>query len=83
VVALNRAVAVAMRDGFEAGLQLINALLAQGELNDYPLAHAAQADLLRRLGQSDDARASYRRAIAITKQEPQRRFLAKRLSELT
>lgn len=82
VVELNRAVAIAMRDGYEAGLALINSLLERGELNDYPLAHAAQADLLRRLGHVDAARTAYSRAIAITKQEPQRRFLAKRLSEL-
>ena len=82
VVELNRAVAIAMRDGYEAGLVLIDSLLERGELQDYPLAHAAQADLLRRLGRVDDARAAYLRAIANTKQEPQRRFLTKRLSEL-
>ena len=82
VVELNRAVAVAMRDGCEAGLVLIDSLLERGELQDYPLAHAAQADLLRRLGRVDDARAAYLRAIASTKQEPQRRFLTKRLNEL-
>lgn len=82
VVELNRAVAVAMRDGYAAGLVLIDSLLERGELQDYPLAHAAQADLLRRLGRVDDARAAYLRAIASTKQAPQRRFLAKRLSEL-
>ncbi len=82
VVELNRAVAVAMRDGYEAGLPLIDSLLERGELADYPLAHAAQADLLRRLGRIDEASAAYQRAIAITKQEPQRRFLTKRLCEL-
>jgi len=83
VVELNRAVAVAMRDGYEAGLVLIDSLLERGQLQDYPLAHAAQADLLRRVGRVDEARAAYLRAIASTKQEPQRRFLTKRLNELT
>ncbi len=82
VVELNRAVAVAMRDGPETGLELINAILARGELADYRLAHAARADLCRRLGKTADARASYERALALTRQEPERRFLERRLSEL-
>jgi RNA polymerase sigma-70 factor (ECF subfamily) len=82
VVALNRAVAVAMRDGPQAGLELIDALLAQGELADYRLAHAARADLCRRLRQTADARDSYQRALALTRQEPERRFLERRLREL-
>lgn len=82
VVALNRAVAVAMRDGPAAGLNLVNAVLARGELNDYHLAHSARADLCRRLGNKAEARASYERALALTRQEPERRFLEKRLAEL-
>ena len=82
IVALNRAVAVAMRDGPTAGLALIDAILARGELADYRLAHAARADLCRRLGQTGDARASYERALALTRQEPERRFLERRLAEL-
>ena len=83
VVELNRAVAVAMRDGPEAGLELIDAILGRGELDDYHLAHAARADLCRRLGKSAQARASYQRALALTRQEPERRFLERRLSELS
>ena len=82
VVELNRAVAVAMRDGPEAGLALIDAILARGELADYRLAHAARADLCRRLGRSAEARASYERALALTRGEPERRFLQRRLAEL-
>ena len=82
VIALNRAVAVAMRDGPEAGLRLIDAILGRGELSDYRLAHAARAELCRRLGRAADARASYERALSLTRQEPERRFLARRLSEL-
>jgi RNA polymerase sigma-70 factor, ECF subfamily len=82
VVALNRAVAVAMRDGPAAGLSLIDALLARGDLADYHLAHAARADLCRRLGRTADARTSYERALALTRQEPERRFLERRLAEL-
>ena len=82
VVELNRAAAVAMRDGPEAGLALIDAILARGELADYLLAHSARADLCRRLGRVEEARASYRRALALTKQEPERRFLERRLLEL-
>ncbi len=81
VVALNRAVAVAMRDGPEAGLALIDELLGRGDLADYHLAHAARADLLRRLGRPADARAAYQRALALTQQEPERRFLERRLAE--
>jgi RNA polymerase sigma-70 factor (ECF subfamily) len=82
VVALNRAVAVAMRDGPEAGLALVDELLQQGELKSYHLAHAARADLCRRLGRSADARASYERALELARQEPERHFLRRRLSEL-
>ena len=82
VVELNRAVAVAMRDGPAAGLALIDALLAAGQLGGYHLAHAARADLLRRLGRPDDARAAYRRALDLTRQGPERRFLERRLREL-
>jgi RNA polymerase sigma-70 factor (ECF subfamily) len=81
VVELNRAVAVAMRDGPRAGLELIDAILARGELADYHLAHAARADLCRRLGRADDARDSYLRALSLARQEPERRFLERRLRE--
>jgi RNA polymerase sigma-70 factor, ECF subfamily len=82
VVELNRAAAVAMRDGPAAGLALIDAILARGDLADYPLAHSARAELCRRLGKTGDARASYERALGLTRQEPQRRFLERRLAEL-
>jgi RNA polymerase sigma-70 factor (ECF subfamily) len=82
VVELNRAVAVAMRDGPAAALPLVDALLAGGELQDYRLAHAARADLCRRLGDREQARASYERALALTRQAPERRFLERRLAEL-
>ena len=82
IVALNRAVAVAMRDGPEAGLELLDDILATGDLADYHLAHAARADLCRRLGRTADARDSYELALALAKQEPERRFLHKRLQEL-
>ncbi|QEY65835.1 RNA polymerase sigma factor [Metapseudomonas lalkuanensis] len=82
VVALNRAVAVAMRDGPEAGLAEVDALLESGELRDYHLAHAARADFCRRLGRKDDARAAYHGALALARQEPERRFIEKRLREL-
>jgi RNA polymerase sigma-70 factor (ECF subfamily) len=82
VIALNRAAAVAMRDGPAAGLALIDAILAGGDLADYRLAHAARADLCRRLGRTADARAAYERALALTRQEPERRFIARRLREL-
>jgi RNA polymerase sigma-70 factor (ECF subfamily) len=82
VVELNRDVAIAMRDGPEAGLALIDAILARGDLTDYHLAHAARADLCRRSGRTAEARASYQRALALTIQEPERRFLERRLAEL-
>ena len=82
VVALNRAVAVAMRDGPAAGLPLIETVLADGQLQHYHLAHAARADICRRLGRHADARASYERALALARQEPERAFLAARLREL-
>jgi RNA polymerase sigma-70 factor, ECF subfamily len=82
IVELNRAVAVAMRDGFLAGLQQIDEILARGDLADYHLAHAARADFCRRLGRVDDARAAYQKALTLVKQEPERRFLQKRLREL-
>jgi RNA polymerase sigma-70 factor (ECF subfamily) len=83
VIELNRAVAVAMRDGPAAGLALIDALLETGDLSSYHLAHAARADLCRRLGRTSDARAAYERALSLTQQEPERRFLERRLAELT
>jgi RNA polymerase sigma-70 factor (ECF subfamily) len=82
VIDLNRAVAVAMRSGPEAGLALIDGILARGELADYHLAHAARADLCRRLGRTAEARASYERALGLARQEPERRFLESRLAEL-
>jgi RNA polymerase sigma-70 factor (ECF subfamily) len=82
VIELNRAVAVAMRDGPAAGLALIDAILERGDLLDYRLAHAARAELCRRLGRTADARASYERALALTRQQPERRFLERRLTEL-
>jgi len=82
VVELNRAVAVAMCDGPAAGLALIDGLMSGGELSSYHLAHAARADLCRRLGRTSEARAAYRRALALTQQTPERRFLERRLAEL-
>ena len=82
IIELNRAVAVAMRDGPAKGLELVNVLLERGTLAQYHLAHAARADFCRRLGRKTDARASYQRALALAKQEPERRFLGKRLREL-
>jgi RNA polymerase sigma-70 factor (ECF subfamily) len=82
VVELNRAVAVAMRDGPTMGLELIDAILARGDLADYHLAHSARADLCRRLGRMAEARASYKRAFGLTWQGPERRFLERRLREL-
>jgi RNA polymerase sigma-70 factor (ECF subfamily) len=82
IVDLNRAVAVAMRDGPLAGLELIDAILARGDLADYHLAHAARADLCRRLGRTTEARESYQHALALARQEPERRFLEGRLREL-
>jgi RNA polymerase sigma-70 factor (ECF subfamily) len=82
VIELNRAVAVAMRDGPAAGLMLVDAILARGDLADYHLAHASRADFCRRLGRNADARASYQRAVALARQEPERRFLERRLALL-
>ncbi len=82
VVALNRAAAIAMRDGALAGLTLIDAILATGDLTDYHLAHSARADLCRRLGRTSDARAAYQRALDLARLEPERRFLQRRLGEL-
>lgn len=82
VVELNRAVAIAMRDGPGAGLSQIEGLLAKGELDTYPLAHSAKAELCRRAGQMDEARASFEKALALTSQEQQRRFLERRLAEI-
>ena len=82
VIELNRAVAVAMSDGPITGLNLINGIFARGELENYHLAHAARADLCRRLGQIAEARASYERALGLTQQEPERRFLMQRLAAL-
>jgi RNA polymerase sigma-70 factor (ECF subfamily) len=82
VVHLNRAVAIAMHDGPEAGLMHIDALLEQGKLTTYYLAHSARADLCRRLGRSAEARSSYEKALALTQQEPERRFLQERIRQL-
>lgn len=82
VIELNHAVAVAMRDGPDAGLARVDAILGRGDLRDYHLAHAARADLCRRLGKGAEARMSYNRAIALARQEPERRFLQRRLAEL-
>jgi len=82
VVELNRAAAVAMRDGPAAGLALVDAILGRGALEDYHLAHSARADLCRRLGRTADARAAYERALALARQGPERRFLERRLAEL-
>ena len=82
VIELNRAAAVAMRDGPAAGLELVDSLLARGELGDYQPAHAARADLCRRLGRAAEARESYRRALDLTQQGAARRFLERRLAEL-
>ena len=82
VIELNRAVAVAMRDGPAAGLAVIDGILAEGHLADYYLAHSARAELCRRLGRTADARASWERALSLTVQEPERRFMTRRLKEL-
>jgi RNA polymerase sigma-70 factor, ECF subfamily len=82
VVELNRAVAIAMRDGPGVGLSLIDAVLAQGELANYYLAHSARADMCRRLGRIAEARSSYEKALALTQQEPERKFLQERLRQL-
>jgi RNA polymerase sigma-70 factor (ECF subfamily) len=82
VVHLNRAVAIAMRDGPEAGLTHIDAVLEHGELANYYLAHSARADMYRRLGRTAEARASYEKALALTRQEPERQFLQERIRQL-
>ena len=82
VVELNRAVAVAMRDGPSAGLELVDDILARGDLEDYHLTHSVRADLYRRLGKVAEARAAYHQALALAQQEPERRFLERRLREL-
>lgn len=83
VVALNRAVAISMRDGPESGLDLIDQLLSSGELNEYHLSHAARADMLRRLGKREEAAAAYKEALTLARQEPERRFLERRLKEMS
>jgi RNA polymerase sigma-70 factor (ECF subfamily) len=83
IVELNRAVAVAMRDGPAAGLALVDGILARGELGKYRLAHAARAEFCRRLGRAEEARASFERALALTRTEPEKRFLEKRIAELS
>ncbi len=83
IIELNRAVAIAMRDGPAAGLDLIDALLSRGDLSDYHLAHAARADLCRRLGKTADAKKSYERALSLARQDPEKRFLEQRLRELS
>ena len=82
VVHLNRAVAIAMRDGPEAGLTHIDAVLEQGELANYYLAHSARADMYRRLGRTAEARSAYEKALALTQQEPERQFLQERIRQL-
>jgi RNA polymerase sigma-70 factor (ECF subfamily) len=82
VIELNRAAAIAMRDGPAAGLELINKILATGELADYYPAHSARGELCRRLGRVSDARAAYTRTLQLVTQEPERRFLERRLTEL-
>jgi RNA polymerase sigma-70 factor (ECF subfamily) len=83
VVELNRAAAIAMRDGPAAGLVLVDRILIRGDLTDYHLAHSARADLCRRLGRNAEARVSYQRALELTRLEPERRFLERRLAELS
>jgi RNA polymerase sigma-70 factor (ECF subfamily) len=83
VIELNRAVAVAMRDGPAAGLTLVDAILERGDLLEYRPAHAARAELSRRLGRTSDARASYQRALALARQEPERRFIERQLADLS
>jgi RNA polymerase sigma-70 factor (ECF subfamily) len=82
VIELNRAAAVAMRDGPEVGVRLIEDILARGELTEYPLLHSARAELFRKSGKTADALESYRRALSLSRQEPQRRFLEERIQEL-
>lgn len=83
IVALNRAIAIGMRDGPTAGLAIVNDLLGTGVMSDYHLAHAARADLAHRAGSLDEARESYRRAIELVRQEPERRYLERRLAQIT
>ena len=82
IVELNRAVAVAMKDGPSEGLAAVDVILSRGDLADYHLIHSARADFCRRLGRVADARVSYETALKLAKQEPERRFLAGRLAEL-
>ena len=82
VIELNRAVAVAMRDGPAAGLALVNQILDRGDLREYRLAHAARAELSRRVGDVGQARTAFQRALALTRQEAERRFIERRLAEL-
>src|SRR5208282_107779 len=82
IVELNRAVAIAMRDGPAAGLELIDAIIARGDLADYHLAHAARAELCRRMGNTENARIAYEKALSLARQDPERRFLESRLREL-
>jgi RNA polymerase sigma-70 factor (ECF subfamily) len=82
VIELNRAAAIAMRDGPERGLELIDAILARGDLEGYHLVHAARADLFRRLGRNADARAAYERALELAVEEPERRLIQRRLKDL-
>jgi RNA polymerase sigma-70 factor (ECF subfamily) len=82
VAELNRAVAIAMRDGPAHGLAIVDGILARGDLGDYAPAHAARADLCRRLGRTADAAAAYERALELTRQGPERRFLERRLASL-
>ena len=82
MVQLNRAVAIAMRDGPEAGLRQIDAVLEHGGLANYYLAHSARADMYRRLGRRAEARSAYEKALALTQQEPERQFLQERIRQL-
>jgi RNA polymerase sigma-70 factor (ECF subfamily) len=83
VVEINRAGAVAMRDGPAAGLALVDAILSRGDLVNYPLAYATRAELCRRLGRATDARSAYQKALSLTQQEPERRFLERRMAALS
>jgi RNA polymerase sigma-70 factor, ECF subfamily len=83
IVELNRAVAIAMRDGPAAGLAIIDRLLASGELRDYRLVHAVRGELCRRLGRTKEAQASFQRALKLTRQEPERRLIERRLAEVS
>ena len=82
IIELNRAVAVAMSDGYQAGLSIIDTILNRGDLRDYHFAHSARAELCRRLGKTEEAKSSFVRALFLTQQEPERRFLEKRLQIL-